>query len=61
VTDVNPVAKLAGFALILIGSFGAAFGVGRVVVPGGGDPAPRPPTATSTTTTTAPMDHGAHP
>ncbi|MGN6694501.1 MAG: hypothetical protein ACTHN0_10005 [Aquihabitans sp.] len=57
---MNPITKLAGFALILIASFGAAFGVGRAVGSGDDDPSPRPPTAASTTTTTAPMDHGAH-
>ncbi len=48
--------KLAGFAVILLATFGAAFGVGRAVGPVGDDPAPPPVT---TTTTTEP-DHGGH-
>lgn len=60
---MNPAAKLAGFAVVLAVSFGAAFGIGRVV--GGSDggegrPAPGTP-ATSVVTTSTTMDHGAHP
>ncbi len=49
-------AKLAGFAVILLATFGAAFGIGRAVGPVGDDPAPA-----GTTPTTVPMDHGGHP
>lgn len=48
-------AKLAGFAVVLLAAFGAAFGVGRSVGPiGEADPAPAPVTTTTTT------DHGGH-
>ncbi|WP_421121482.1 hypothetical protein ACE2AJ_09090 [Aquihabitans daechungensis] len=50
-------AKLAGFAVILLATFGAAFGIGRAVGPVGDDRPSAP--ATTTTTTTAP-GHGGH-
>ncbi len=55
-TAVDPVVKLAGFAVILLASFGAAFGVGRLV----GDPDTTPVPAPVTVVTTTTMDHGGH-
>ncbi|HWJ63771.1 MAG TPA: hypothetical protein VNS19_17485 [Acidimicrobiales bacterium] len=55
---MNPAAKLAGFAVVLLASFGAAFGIGRAVGPIGDDP--EPPAPAVTTTTTMP-GHGGHP
>lgn len=52
-------AKLAGFAAILLVTFGAAFGIGRSAGPVGGDPAAVPVTSPSTTTT-MPMEQGGH-
>ena len=52
-------AKLAGFAVILIATFGAAFGVGRAIGPVGDDSSPVPVTDTTTTSTTVP-GHGGH-
>jgi len=57
VITMDVFAKLAGFAAILIVTFGAAFGVGRAVGPVGDDDPPAP--ATATTTTTQP-EHGGH-
>jgi hypothetical protein len=57
VNDLAVPAKLAGFAVILIVAFGAAFGIGRAVGPVG-DAAPAP--AGITTTTTTMSGHGAH-
>jgi hypothetical protein len=54
---VGAPAKLAGFAVIALAAFGAAFGVGRAVGPVGDDPAPAPSAATTTTD----PDHGGHP
>ena len=51
---MNVPTKLAGFAVILLATFGAAFGVGRAVGPVGNDPTPG-----STVTTTNPT-HGGH-
>jgi hypothetical protein len=56
VSDVPVPAKLAGFAVVLLVTFGAAFGVGRAVGPAGDDPAPTPAATTSTTV----PDHGGH-
>ena len=50
--------KLAGFALVLLATFGASFGIGRAVGPVGDDSAPAP-TRTATTTTMV-KDHGGH-
>lgn len=52
---MNAPAKLAGFAVILLAAFGAAFGLGRAVGPNDADPAPTP-----TTTTTITTEHGGH-
>jgi hypothetical protein len=57
-SDLPVPAKLAGFALVLLASFGAAFGIGRAVGSDDDAPAPAPPAAT-TTSTTAPH-HGDH-
>jgi hypothetical protein len=51
-------AKLAGFAVLLLAAFGAAYGVGRAVGPVGDAPTPAP--GAPVTTTMAP-DHGGHP
>ncbi len=48
-------AKLAGFAVILVAAFGAAFGLGRAIGPVGDDPAPAVPV------TTTQAEHGGHP
>lgn len=53
-SDVGVPAKLAGFAVLLVVGFGAAFGVGRAVGTSGDAPAPA-----ATTTTTEPV-HGGH-
>ncbi|HWJ98887.1 MAG TPA: hypothetical protein VNQ33_12060 [Acidimicrobiales bacterium] len=60
-SGVHPAAKLAGFAVILVASFGAAFGAGRLV--DGPDDRPARPTATTSTSVvaTTTTDHGAHP
>jgi hypothetical protein len=61
---VNVPLKLAGFALVLVATFGAAFGIGRAVGPVGdtGQPAPMPTMSSTTSTTTSTMDagHGGH-
>jgi hypothetical protein len=56
VSAVPVPAKLAGFAVLLLASFGAAFGVGRAVGPIGDDPMPAP----AATTTTSVPQHGGH-
>jgi hypothetical protein len=56
VSDLPIPAKLAGFAVLLLATFGAAFGVGRAVGPVG-DGADT--IVTTTTTTTVPI-HGGH-
>jgi hypothetical protein len=58
VSAVGVPAKLAGFAVLLLATFGAAYGVGRAVGPVGDAPTPAP--AAPVTTTMAP-DHGGHP
>jgi hypothetical protein len=55
VNDLAVPAKLAGFAVILLVAFGAAFGIGRAVGPVG-DAAPAPTEITTTTMT----GHGVH-
>lgn len=56
---VNVPAKLAGFAVVLLATFGAAFGVGRAVGPIGDETDPAP--MDMGTTTTAPGHDGGHP
>ena len=51
-------AKLAGFAVLLLATFGAAFGIGRAVGPVDGATSPTP---SATTTTTMVPGHGGHP
>lgn len=59
-TAVNPTAKLAGFAVVLIASFGAAFGIGRLVEGPDGRGAPSPTATSTSVVTTTTTDHGAH-
>ena len=54
---MNVATKLGGFAVLLLLTFAAAFGVGRAVDSGD---SPAPPVAVTSTTTTT-MDHGGHP